>query len=245
MQNWKTKSNLVMAAGVAVLGVFTGQANAALSITVSEAGYAPLTITDSSNTGEAQVGYNVSYGTFKGNIEVATSNKLSSPTPSEAILQITALLTSNTASGTLTITTNDTAYSFPGLTGSTEYMDSVGSGTLAPSAAGDLVTFQSFATANTGVASSNVSAGLQSYVSPGVTSGTLSFRDPTDVNTTFVRGSAFDLTNIFTVSLAAANEQANLSGTTTVSIVPTPEPVSGTALVIGAAGLLARRRRSV
>jgi len=244
MQNRTIKKSLAMAAGTAALSLFASHANAALTITLSEAGYAPFTVTDTGNTGETETGY-ISYGTFRGNIDVATSNKLASPTPSEAILQLTGLLTSNTAGGTLTITTSDTGFAFPGLTGSTEYMDSVGSGTLAPSVAGDLVTFQSTATAISGVASSNVSAGLQTYLSPGIASGTVSFRDPTDVNTTFTRGSSFDLTNAFTVTLGAANEQVNLSGTTTVSLIPTPEPVSSTGLIVAVSGLLMRRRRTV
>jgi len=244
MQNRFHKRVLLTAAASAGLGICASQANAALTILLSEPGFASVPFVDSGNTGT--VSNFTSYGTFKIiDLEVAVSDKLQSPTPTQATLQITAIIESNTSGGTLTITTSDNQYGFPGVTGNTEFMDSSMSGTLAPATLNDLITFQSTATPTDGVAGT-VSSTLQSYTSPGLNSGTTAFQAP-DANTNFVRGASFDLSNQLQITMNSAFEQANVGGTTTVSLVQTrtPEPASGM-VMLGAIGsmMLGRRRRA-
>ena len=246
MQTRMLKNTLFMTAVAAGLGLAAAsRSDAALTITLSEPGFAPVTVTDTGNTGT--VSNFTSYGTFNViDVEVAVSDRLQSPTPAQATLQVTAILEGTTAGGTLSITTTDSGYTFPGVTGNTEFIASSMGGTLAPATLNDTVTFLSTATATTGVAASNVSTGVQTYFSPGSSAGTNSFSTP-NASTTFIRGSSFDLTNQLTVTLNSGFEQANLSGTTTVSLAQprVPEPASATLLAIGAGSYLLRRRRTM
>jgi hypothetical protein len=227
-------------------------AKAALVLTLSEPGFAPATYTDNTNTAVSDFsGSPIPYGTFTTDIVVGSSN-LNYPgqtPPSNAILQIQSLqvVSTNGAGHTLTISLTETGYGFPGGAGSREYMDSSLGGTLSPSSAGDTVTFQSTATATSGVAATNVSSGLQSFTpADGNLGRTLGFSEP-DANTSWINGGSFDLQNVTTVTLFQVGESANLSGTTTVSLTPivgVPEPTA-TALgaIAAAGGLLARRTR--
>jgi hypothetical protein len=253
MQNRLIHRVLLSAAVTALAGFGvaskTDAAPSVLTITLSEPGYAPVTYSAAPGAGSLSNGL-VSYGSYNlFNLDVAASDKNQSPSPSLATLQIQAIVESSTANGsggTLTITTSDYGYTFPGTTSSSLFMDSSMSGNLAPPTAGDLITFQSTATATDAVASTNVSTGLQSYTYTGPnTVNNISFSQP-DTSASFTRGSSFDLTNVLTIDPLSPSEQANIAGTTTVSLTQTrvPEPASA-GLLMAAAGsaLLSRRRR--
>jgi hypothetical protein len=115
-------------------------------------------------------------------------------------------------------------------------MTSALGGTITPATAGDLVSFQSFATPQVG---SPVTTGLQAYNAttfPGAETVVI----PT-ASATFTRSPSFTLSDTTYLSVAPG-EAANLSGTTTVT-TPVPEPVSGGLLVGGVLIGLSRRIR--
>ena len=213
-----------------------GQARGALTLTLSEAGFSPLTVTDSSNSGA--LSFFGTYGDFQTNFIAGLSNKLSTPTPAAATLQIQSINVKNTSAGgttnTLTLTLSDDGYTFPAATGSTLSLDSAFGGSLSNATAGDSATFQSF------VLSPSTTTGLQTYTAATTDPGTTSFSRNV-VPVTFVRPAAYTLENVTTVSLSGASEQANLSGTTTASPA-VPEPASAAAIALLGAGLLGRRR---
>jgi hypothetical protein len=253
MQNRFIKRVLLTAAVAAVGSGLASKAHAALSVltmTLSEPGYAPVTYTAPVGAGSLTNGL-VTYGSYNlFNLDISASDKNQSPAPSLATLQIQAIIESSTVNGngsggTLTITTSDYGYLFPGTTSSTEFMDSTLGGTLAPPTNGDLITFQSTATGTDAVPSSNVSTAMQTYLYTGPnTVNNFSFNVP-DLNTTFTRGSSFDLTNVLTIDPLSPSEQANIAGTTTVSFTQTraPEPASAALLMGGMGAALMRRRR--
>jgi hypothetical protein len=229
---------LVAAAAVSagLLGM-ARPAHAALMLTLSEAGYAPVTLTDATNTGS--LSYSGSYGDFSTNFVIGYTNQLTGAGP-VANLQIESLdVTSLTNSGakTLTVSLDDPGYTFPGTTGSTVTLGSSIGGTLTGASPGDAVTFQSF------VSSPAVSTGLQTFVvqgSPGASTPFSSAATPVP----FVRGSTFELSDVTTISLAGAGDTANVSGATTVT-APVPEPATASLLAVASAMFLRRRRRSI
>lgn len=224
----------------AVLGglSFAPPAQAALMVTLSEVGFAPVTATDGDLDG--QVSFAGAYGDFKTNIVVGFSNKLEVTHGPEAELQIQSLdITKNTGltsvPAVLTITVVDDGFLFPGGAGSPLVLFSALGGTLKGSAAGDSVTFQSFADPG------GSSPGPQTYVSPGGAppSTPVSFNVP-DATVAFVRGLTYDLRSVTTISLTNGNESSNLSGSTTVSV---PEPSAALFGMLSSASLLLHRRR--
>ena len=215
-----------------------GRAGAALTLTLSEPGYTSMTVTDAANTGA--LSFFGSFGDFQTNFIAGLSNKLSSPTPAAATLQIQSIDVKNLSTGgtkdTLTLTLSDDGYTFPAATGSALSLDSAFGGSLSNATAGDSATFQSF------VLSPSTTTGVQTYTSAATDPGTTSFsRNVTPV--TFIRPAAFTLENVTTISLSGASEQANLSGTTTASTA-VPEPASAAAAAVVGLGLLGRRRAS-
>ncbi len=244
------QKRVISAAVVALLGsgLLAARSDAALTITLSEPGQTPATYTASPST-PGQVVVTGTYGTFDlFNLEIGASDRTQTPTPSLATLQIQGIVESTSANGsanTLTIVTSDDGYGFPGALGSTDFMDSSLGGTLAPPHVGDEVTFQSTATATSGSPGTNVSTGTQTYIYPGpIPQNNISF-DAQDVSATFSQGAEFDLTNTLTITLQSPFDQANVAGTTTVSLVPSrvPEPTSAMVILGGLGSMILGRRR--
>ena len=235
------RSTIILKGSVSALalvaGLSAGQAKAALILTLSEPGYAPVTGVVSGNT-DSFIG---SYGDFTTNIVIGFTN---SGTPSPlAELQVQSLdVTKNSTSAAevLTITTTDTDFTFPGVLGSPLALTSSLGGTITSSRPGDSVTFQSTATPSTG---SPVTTGVQTFVTPATPPGLISFAVPPATNT-FVQTGSYGLTNQIVASLSDPNEDANLSGTTTVAVapVPIPEPMGLSVIAVSGLALLSRRR---
>jgi hypothetical protein len=211
-------------------------ADAALTLTLSEPGFAPQTFIDTGNTGG--VSYFGTYGTFSTNFIVGESNKLVNPT-SVASLQVESLNVVSLGSGgttsTLTVTLSDNGYTFPGTAGSSDLLESSVGGTFTSPNAGDGVTFTS------SVISPATTTGLQSYTAPSTVVGTTSFSSvATPVG--FIDPSTYSLTNVTKISLSGAGESVNVSGSTTV-VAAVPEPTTASVAAVAGLALLRRRRR--
>ena len=223
----------VAAASIGIAGI-AYRADAALSVTISEAGFAPMTQTDTANSGEVQ--FSGPYGDFSTNFVIGVTNELNGTQP-VANLQVESLdVTSQSNSGpkTLIVTLTDPGYTFPGTNGSTVQLGSSVGGTFTGAITGDSLTFQSFSTAPT------VSTAIQSFTvpsSPGTTTPFSSSATPV----AFVRGSSFTLSDVTTITLAGAGDTINVSGATTVSAVPEPAIASG--IAVASLVLLRRNRR--
>jgi MYXO-CTERM domain-containing protein len=233
----QSKGRALVVAGALIGGLTAASARAALTLTLSEPGFAPVTGTASGNTDT----FFGSYGDFSTNIVVGFTN---SATPSAAAeLQIQTLnVINNNQTGTkaLTISLTDTGYTFPGVPGQPLRMTSSIGGTLTSPVAGDTITFQSTATPTGGPVLST-STPPQTYVAPTTTPGAVGFSVP-DANVLFTQTGSYSLSNQLVLSLASSGETANLSGSTTVTAVP--EPTILAAAAVAGLGLLRRRRRT-
>jgi hypothetical protein len=225
--------------GAGVIGAIllqTGQAKAALMLTLSETGFAPFTVVDSGNTGS--LSFIGTYGDFQTNFVAGISDKLTTPPPPGATLQVESIDVKNLSTAgvtkTLTLVLTDDGYTFPTTLGSLDKLDSAFGGTFTGATAGDTATFQSF------VVAPATTTGVQSYTAPVSDPGTTSFSTNV-VPVNFTQPAAYTLTNTTTISLTGAFEQSNLSGTTTVTAA-VPEPVSLAAVALALP--LALRRRS-
>ena len=89
--------------------------NASLMLTLSEQGFAPVTVTDTGNTGT--VSYFGSYGGFSTNVVIGVSNQFSAPTPTAAQIQVQSVEVTSTTAGTtpqtLAVTVSDSGFTFP------------------------------------------------------------------------------------------------------------------------------------
>jgi hypothetical protein len=229
---------LAMSAATVAGGV--SSVRAALTLTISEPGFAPVQVTDAATPG--QVSYLGSYGTFSTDIEVGLTN-INTPTDSSAYLQLKSLDVTNEAStgaaADLTVTlAESTAFTFPGTPISLMALSSAMGGTITPATAGDTVSFQSIVTPETGGASSAVITAAPTFTATDST-GAENVVIPTE-SVDFTRTSSYTLENITDLSIDPG-EALNVSGTTSVSSVP--EPIGGSLLAAAAAMGLARRRR--
>ena len=105
----------------ATLALFSvNQAKGNLMLTLVETGFAPVTVIDTLNTGA--LSFFGTYGDFQTNFVAGVSDKLNSPPPSAATLQIQSINVKNLSSAgltkTLSLTLTDDGYTFPGVTGS-------------------------------------------------------------------------------------------------------------------------------
>jgi hypothetical protein len=236
------KTTMVLTGAVAGLGLAAGirSSNAALILTATEPGFAPITATETGNTGQVVLSGPV--GDFTTNIVIGYTD-INSPTSGSAQLQVESLDVENisgaTGTKTLTVTLQEsTPFTFPGTASSTDLLTSALGGTLTPSKVGDAISFQSFATPASGPA---VATGLETYTFAASNAGATGFQVPNS-SVTFGQSASYVLENISTLSLSGG-ETINVSGTTTVTAVP--EPVS-IGLIAGTAvlGLAGRRRRA-
>ncbi len=236
------RSKAFSCAGVAVVAALMAgkPANGALMLIASEPGFAPVTATEVGNTDQVILSGPV--GDFTTNIVIGFTN-LGSPNSSIAQLQVQSLdVENNSGQGgtkTLTVTLEETTpFTFPGTASSVDLVTSALGGTVTPSSVGDSISFESFAIPATGPA---VAAGPATYTFATANTGTMSFQVPT-TSVTFTQSPSYSLEDVGSISLAGG-ETANISGTTTVSVVPEPASIgliAGTAL----AGLARRRRRA-
>jgi hypothetical protein len=228
-----------IAGGAALAG--GRQANASLTLTLSEPGFSPQTYTDTTDTGA--ISYFGDYGTFSTNFVVGESNKLTGGvTTGVASLQIESLNVVSLGLGsgtpeTLTVTLSDNGYTFPGTTGSTDKLGSSVGGTFTSPNAGDSVTFMS------SVVSPATTTGLQAYTAPATVVGTTSFSSVA-TPVTFLDPSTYSLTNVTTITLSSSGESANVSGSTTVTAA-VPEPATASLAAVAGLALLRRRRAAV
>jgi hypothetical protein len=237
--NRQTSNRRLAAAGTVAFATvaFGRPAGAALMLTLSEPGYAPVTFTDTTNSGG--VSYFGTYGTFSTNFIVGESDKLDAG-QTVGNLQVESLNVTNianTGTSVLTVTVSDNNYAFPGGPGSADTLGSSFGGSLTSPNAGDVVTFQS------SVLSPSTTTGLQSYTAPATISGTYAFAS-TATPVGFADPGTYSLTNVTTISLSGAGESANVSGSTTVTgPSAVPEPATATVGVFAGIAVLHRRRR--
>lgn len=139
---------------------------------------------------------------------------------------------------------SDIGYTIPGLPGNTMQMDSSlgGSFTKVNAAGTDSVTFQSFA-------NGSVTGGPQTTLFSAV-GAVSSFAVPDAPSAFFTRGVGYSLSNTITVTLNNSGDAFNISGTTTTLAINgagggVPEPTSIALGVVGACGMLLRRRSRV
>jgi len=235
--NGRGFSAVLMAGCAAALALTASSARGALTLTLSEPGYAPVTGTVSGST-DAYVG---SYGDFTTDVVVGYSNSTTPGSLGELQVQSLNIVDSAAGSGVskaLTITFTDNDFTFPGLVGSKELLTSSLGGTLIAGTAGDKITFQSTATPSSGTAAN---PGVQTYTDPISNAGSQSFNIPA-ATATFTSTGLYTLSSQLVATFSTSGENANLSGTATVATV-VPEPVSLSMMGIAATALLARRRR--
>jgi hypothetical protein len=224
------------AVGVAALAM---PARAALIVTLN----GTTTITDNgagdtdATTGEIIANTNVAG--FGVAITVAKSN--SPGAAGLGVLEISSLDVRNNNAGnaTLTINVSDNNFTTPaGAAGSPMKLESTASGNLTSAALGNNVTFQSFVDPANGQPTALNPTPLLTFTKANAALNSEPFAGTNNANWTRGAG-AYALTSMTTVSLAP-NAQAQISGTTTASLVPEPTAL---ALLLAAAPLAARRRR--
>jgi hypothetical protein len=215
-------------------------ARAALTLTLTEPGFAPQQYTDAVTPG--QVSFFGSYGSFTTDIEIGLTN-INTPTAPTAYLQIQSLdVTNNSSSANdLTVTLAETTpFTFPGNPSSQLTLTSALGGTITPATAGDTVSFQSTATPIGGSPVSDTIGSPPTYTAVGST-GAENVVIPTET-ANFTEGSGYTLQDVTGMSIAPG-EAVNVSGTTSVTVA-VPEPVTG-GLLAGVAMLALGRRRRV
>jgi hypothetical protein len=221
---------------------FSAITSAAVAMLASASAKAAFVLTLSSGASTVVVndnGVGVTVGDFSASFTVGTSNSPGSPT--QGLLQIQTLTVRNNAASTATLNLwlADTSFTAPGGPGSTLELKSAIGGTLLNSASGtNGVVFQSFADpANGDPFVSSYTAGPQVYASAG---GPLVSFNSTVTSSFPFAGPAYSLGNLTNITLDGG-AQANISGTTTTSVVPEP---AAAGLLVGGLGLIARRRRA-
>jgi hypothetical protein len=248
-----TKKNLkfsVLAGAALAAGLFiAAPAQAKLVLTFSETGDpgSPHTVDGTTSGGINSVSFSqpLVLPDFTVTIENGDSNEPSTSGQQafleSQVLRITDSATTNVPVS-LTVTLTDSAdpgnpsdigFTIPGLPGSTlQLASSLGGAITKQTNTGtDTISFQSFA-------NGTVTGGPQSssFTSAVVNSG---FNVPNAPIVDFTRGLGYSLSNTINVTLSNSGDAFNLSGTTTTTV---PEPATAALGLIGACGLLLRRR---
>ncbi len=243
----RTLLTVAVMAAAAVSASVARTAKATLEMTLSTSdGAAPVTVVDNgagdTNPAVGQITFAGAVGNFSTVITAGTSN--SPGANGVSILQTHNIsVRDNTASrDTLTFSMSDTGFSNP--EGTALQLGSSFAGTFLSTTAGESVTFQSYADNTNTQFGTATTAGLHSATLSNGSPAPVGFSTP-DRTAAFSSTGPYSLSDVTTISLSA-NGQANVSGTTDViqgAGAPTPEPASLGVLALGAAALLAKRRR--
>jgi hypothetical protein len=241
------KCAVLAGAALAAGLIAASPAHAKLVLTFSETGAPTQTITGTTSGGlnSASTSQTLVFPDFNVTISNGFSNE-PAVTGSQAflessVLRITDTATTNVAVNmqvTLTdgpdIPSGDPGYIIPGLPGSTlQLASSLGGAITKTSSVGtDTISFQSFA-------NGSVTGGPQtSNFTAAVSNAGFNLPDAPHVN--FTRLVGYSLSNTVNVTLSNSGDAFNISGTTTTTVVP--ETVSAALGLLGACGMLSRRR---
>jgi len=225
---------------LAVVGYAESRSDAALVLNLNNG----AVVVNDNGAGDLDpaIGRLVASQTVGGTIVSVTAATSNSPgTATAGLLQLQQLEINNSAAGgaaSLRVQISDTGYTAPGGAATPMTLDSDFGGTFTNAGAGNTVTFQSFADP----ANAQPPAGTSTAVLTATKSGgqaTEQFSGSNQANWTRGAG-AYSLGAVANITINGGS-QVNVSGTTTATAVPEPASFA----CVGAAGLLALRRRKV
>jgi hypothetical protein len=241
----KSLLTLAVVAASALFATTTQSARAVFEMTLAT-GAATQTVIDNGagdlDSRVGQISFSGSIGNFSTVITAGTSNSPGSN--GLAILQTHNIAVRETTASrqTLTITMGDTGFTVP--TGTNLQLGSSFSGTFLSPVAGESVSFQSYADASNAQFGKSVTSGQHAATLANGSPAPVGFTTA-DRTAAFSSTGPYSLTDVTVINLSA-NGQANVAGTSSVTIpggTGIPEPASLSLLGMGVAALFSTRRR--
>jgi PEP-CTERM motif len=203
---------------------FTSAARAGLTLSISVNGGAPTVVNDNgagdANPAPNSITYNSTIIGFA--LSLISANTNDPGNSSSGFISSTEILLDNTGNSPITVSVSPSDTGFTGPAGGRRLESDI-SATLNGLGAGDFASLTSTANATSTPTQTVLASGSNSKIIPFADAGT------------------YSLNNVSTIRLSPG---ATAAITSTTSVISVPEPTSIGLLVLGALGLLARRRRA-